>query len=159
MDSRQMDNKRLVVRVAGFDVRLDVLYEPATHMWIDLAPDGTVRVGLDSLEVHSCGTVAALGMVEEGCSLRRGEPIGSLEAEKFVGSLRSPLSGVVTAVNEKLLERPALLDHDPYGSWMVELRPSEFAAETATFVSGDAAIAEWFAGEVAEYRAKGVLAE
>jgi glycine cleavage system H protein len=145
--------------VCGFHVRMDVAYDPESHMWVQSAPGGRVRIGLEPLEVEASGTVAAVTVEGRGTRLARGEQVGSLEAEKFVGPLRCPLSGVVAAVNEVVVEHPSKVDSDPYGSWLVELEPTNLDEETEHLVSGRAAIREWFSAQVSEYRLKGVLAE
>lgn len=146
-----------LMTVEGFPVDPGRGYEPATHMWVDTR--GSVRVGLDALGVETSGTLAALELVEAGVEGRRGEVFGSLEAAKFVGPLLLPVGGRVVAVNQAVLEDPGLVERDPYGhGWLVELAdvpPDDLAG----LVWGREAVTAWFAGAVAGYRAKGVLAE
>ena len=33
----------------------------------------------------------------------------------------SPVTGVVCAVNEELLDAPELLNHNPYGAWIMKV--------------------------------------
>lgn len=146
-------------RVAGFEVRLDVAYDAGSHMWVEVLDRGRVVVGLDPLIVEANGTLAAVAFSRVGAELRRGEPFGSLEAEKFVGPLTAPLSGVVTAVNPAVAERPSLVDADPYSAWLVEIEPAALDAEAPALIAGADEIRAWFAAEVGEYRLKGVLAE
>lgn len=145
--------------VAGFRLRLDVAYDPASRTWVEVRPDGRVRVGMDPLEVEASGTIAAVSLVEVGSNVGRGGQIGSLEAEKFVGPLTSPLAGTVEAVNEEVLASPAEVDRDPFGAWLVEIRPEPGTEATAGLVAGAENVRRWFSQEVAEYRLKGVLAE
>lgn len=144
-------------RISGYQVRLDVSYDPATHTWLEEQSPGRVRVGLDPLEIEASGTVAALSLVPAGSVVERCASMGSLEAEKFVGPLLSPLSGTVVAVNDDLLAQPSELDRDPYSAWLVEIDCGDSAP--IGLVSGAAQVREWFEGQVAEYRLKGVLAE
>jgi len=143
--------------VAGFTLRTDLAYDQATRTWIESRPDGLVRIGLDPVEVEASGTVAALSLVEVGAEVARGDQIGSLEAEKYVGPLKSPLAGVVESVNEQVISHPSQVDADPYEAWLVEIRPSGPLPQD--LVSGEQKVIELFEHQVREYRLKGVLAE
>lgn len=144
--------------VAGYPIRLDLAYDPMSRTWLEPRPEGSYRVGMDPVEVEASGTIAALVFVEVGTCLKRGEPLGSVEAEKFVGPLTSPLTATVSAVNPDVVARPSLVDADPYGAWLVELSPLP-GCEEADLLRGAAEVRRWFEAQVAEYRLKGVLAE
>ena len=50
-----------------------------------------------------------------------GEALGDVESVKAVSDVLSPVSGVVKAVNEELLDNPALVNEDPYGAWLIQV--------------------------------------
>jgi glycine cleavage system H protein len=145
--------------VLGFLVRLDLAYDPRSRTWLERLEGGRVRVGLDPVEVEASGTVAALSLPTPGQVVRRGGELGSLEAEKFVGPLLSPVSGTVTAVNDQVLAHPSEVDQDPYRAWLVELAPEPEVGGPVELVQGAEAVRAWFEQTVLEYRQKGVLAE
>lgn len=145
--------------VEGYRVALDRSYDADTHVWVSvLAPD-RVRVGMDPLGVETSGTLAQLSFLPVGTSLRRGQSFGGLEAAKFVGPLTAPLSGVLTAFNQAVLDNPGLPEVDPYDEgWLVELAPTEMEQEMSVLVSG-ADVVPWFSRRLADYRLKGVIAQ
>ncbi len=146
--------------VKGFEVRMDRLYDLVHHMWVEDVGDGRVRIGMDSLGVETSGTLAHLSAVAVGTVVTRGEPFGSLEAEKYVGPLVAPLSGTIVAVNDEVFSDPAKVESDPYESgWMIEMETTALAAERGGLIGGSDLIAERFAQKVTEYRLEGVLAE
>jgi len=146
--------------IEGFAVRADLAYELERHMWVADRDDGRLRVGMDALGVETAGTLAHLDFVDVGTVLARGEPFGTLEAEKFVGPLVTPVAGVVVTVNVGATEDPGVVEREPYdGGWMIEISPSAGDADIAALVSGVDAITERFRARVAEYRRDGVLAE
>lgn len=153
------ETRQQLERVSGYQVRLDLSYDPLSRTWLEFRRGGLVRVGIDPLEVEASGTVAALSLAPAGTQLGRGDEMGSLEAEKFVGPLRSPLSGTIEAVNDMVLSRPSEVDRDPYGAWLLEIRPDSVASEAALLVTGPSEVRSWFEAQVREYRLKGVLAE
>jgi glycine cleavage system H protein len=144
--------------VEGFEIRLDRSYEVTHHMWVQ-ADGVVVRVGMDSLGVETSGTLAHVALGEAGRSVAAGDAFGSLEAEKYVGPLVTPVSGRVIAVNADVVENPGLVHMDPYDKgWMVEIEPVDAEGDLSSLVSGDAAV-EAFSKKVTEYRLEGVLPE
>ena len=47
--------------------------------------------------------------------------MGEVESVKAVSDLFSPIDGVVTEINEKLLDHPELVNEDPFGEgWLIK---------------------------------------
>ena len=146
------------LEIAGYALDRDRSYHPDTHVWVARDANGVVRLGLDPLGLETMGTLAQLEFLPPGTVVDRGEPLGTLEAEKFVGPLESPLSGTVRAINHDMVADPRLVHDDPLAAWLVELDPADYAGEAASLIGGDE-IEGWFTAKLAEYRLKGVLAE
>jgi len=148
------------IEVQGYELALDRGYEPETHIWVQVIAPDRVRLGMDPLGVETGGALAQLALVPVGTEVRRGEPLGSVEAEKFVGPLRAPISGTVVAQNEATIADPGLVHRDPLGEgWLVELEPTDFDADRQLLVEGAEQVVPWFEQKIADYRLKGVLAE
>ncbi len=57
---------------------------------------------------------------DEGTELTAGEDFGVVESIKAVSDVYAPVSGTVTAVNDRLRDEPELLNEDPFGDgWML----------------------------------------
>lgn len=147
-----------VAVVSGYRVRLDLAYDPEAECWVELVGERRARVGLDPVSAETSGTLAQLALVAVGTAVTRGEPLGSLEAEKFVGPLVAPLSGTVVARNEAVIARPSLVEDDPYRAWLVEIELARPGDELGRLVAGDE-VAPFFAARVERYQREGVLAE
>lgn len=142
----------------GFSVRLDLPHDVSLHMWAEVLGPNLVRIGMDPLGVETSGTIAQLAV--EGGTVQRGSPFGSLEAEKYVGPLVSPLSGEVVAVNDAVVADPGLVERDPYGEgWLIELAPSHLDDELTSLATGAEAVEAEFVAKVEQYRKEGVLSE
>ncbi|HSL25971.1 MAG TPA: glycine cleavage system protein H [Acidimicrobiia bacterium] len=145
-------------KILGFTIRTDLAYDLDHHLWID-AGSVPVRVGMDPLGVETAGTLSQLLLRPPGVEASQGDAVGSLEAEKFVGPVVTPLSGLVTTVNEKVMADPGLVGRDPYGEgWLYELRPTR-PDELARLLSGEPAVVAAFEERIRRYRLEGVLAE
>ncbi|MEK7423126.1 MAG: glycine cleavage system protein H [Actinomycetota bacterium] len=146
--------------VRGFKVRLDRAYHLDFHLWVQSSEGDSVRIGMDPLGLETSGTLSQLEFAAVGTIVARGEPFGTLEAEKFVGPIRSPLSGMIVASNAEAMASPGICERDPYGEgWFVELTPFDFDGERDQLTEGTVTLVAAFAAKVDDYRRQGVLAE
>ena len=61
-----------------------------------------------------------------GTELEAGDELGSIESVKAVSELFAPIGGTVVEINEKLAEKPELVNTDPYGDgWMVRIKVAD----------------------------------
>lgn len=91
-----------------------------SHEWIR-TEDGVAVVGISDYAQHALGDVVFVNLPEVGDDVTAGEPFGDIESVKAVSDLVSPVSGVVCAVNEDLLDAPELVNQDPYGAWIIKV--------------------------------------
>jgi len=75
-----------------------------------------------------------------------------VETSKMVWQIIAPVSGVVVAVNDKLLAgNPAVIEHDPYGEgWILQLqKTSETTRELSQLMPGsDEKTKQWIAERI-----------
>jgi glycine cleavage system H protein len=92
-----------------------------SHEWV-LALDGkTARIGITDYAQLELGDLVFVNLPEVGDKAVKGERIADVESVKAVSDIYSPLSGVVKAVNEDVMDRPELINIDPYDAWLVEV--------------------------------------
>ena len=77
--------------------------------------------GLTDFAQHALGDIVFVNLPQEGDPVTAGEALGDVESVKAVSDVLSPVSGVVKAVNEELLDNPALVNEDPYGAWLIQV--------------------------------------
>ncbi len=105
----------------------DELNYTAEHEWIRRS-DGskTVRVGITDYAQSALGDVVFVSLPEVGVSVAKGAAVGEVESTKSVSDIYAPLSGTVSARNDKLDDSPDLINSDPYGEgWILELEVSD----------------------------------
>ncbi len=93
------------------------------HEWTKKSGD-TVKIGISDYAQDQIGDIVFVEMPEVGDSFTKGDEFGSLESVKAVSEMFIPLSGEVVAINEALEDAPELVNEDPYGSWIIEIMPS-----------------------------------
>jgi glycine cleavage system H protein len=91
------------------------------------APAGiALRVGISAFAVDQLGDIVFVELPPVGQVLERGASFGTVESVKAVEEMYAPVSGVVTARNDVVIDRPELLQQDPYGEgWLLEVEPSD----------------------------------
>jgi glycine cleavage system H protein len=99
------------------------------HEWVRHA-GAEARVGITDYAQKQLGDVVYLELPEVGRQLRKGDVFGTIESVKAVSELYAPVSGVVTAVNNTLAERPERVNADPHASWMIAIEPDETAGDS-----------------------------
>ena len=148
-----------LVEVSGYALPLDRYYHRTDNLWVRVEGE-LCRIGIDVLGQETSGDLAQLALVELGTELAAGMEMGTLEAQKFVGSLRAPISGTVVAVNGRLFDEPRLVNGDPFGEgWMLMVRPSSHLNEELAAMASADEVTPWFSERVRECRLLGILAE
>ena len=64
--------------------------------------------------------------VSEGDEVAQGDLLGTIESVKAASDIYFPASGKVVALNEDLLDKPEMVNTDPYGdAWMIKIELSD----------------------------------
>ena len=91
-----------------------------SHEWVRMDGDVAV-VGISDFAQDALGDVVFVNLPQEGDECTAGDAFGDVESVKAVSDLVSPVTGVVCAINEDLLDAPELLNQDPYGAWIIKV--------------------------------------
>lgn len=94
------------------------------HEWAGKT-GGNIRVGVSDYAQDQLGDIVFVEFPEVGDSFDKGDEFGTLESVKAVSELYIPVSGEIVAVNEALEDEPELINQDPYGAWIVEIKPAD----------------------------------
>ena len=93
----------------------------AEHEWVRV--DGTTaRLGITDFAQESLGDVVFVQLPEVGVEIVAGASAAEIESTKSVSDVYVPVSGVVSRVNDALVDAPELVNQDPYGAgWILEV--------------------------------------
>lgn len=94
------------------------------HEWVRLEDgDKVAVVGITDFAQESLGDVTFVELPNPGASLAQGKTFGVVESVKAVSDLYAPVSGEVTEVNKEVVNRPELLNEDPYAkAWLLKVK-------------------------------------
>ena len=136
-------------RLVGWDAELAASYRglrmplrellSPQHTWARVER-GKVTVGADDFAQKVLGPLDAVELPEVGTVLRQGDPLMTLRHGGRVLTLRAPVAGRVSAVNEKLASEPHLINDAPYGfGWAAVVEPDSLDESKRALKQGKAA--------------------
>lgn len=102
------------------DLREGLLYSKS-HEWVKEEGDEVV-IGLTDYAQSELGDLVFVNLPEEGDEITAGESFSDVESVKAVSDVFSPVSGVVSEINEELLDAPELINESPYEAWFVKVK-------------------------------------
>ena len=125
--------------VRGFDFPDDLFYLLEQDAWVRRDAVDIATIGLTSLGAHISGEFVEFTPKPVGSAIERGRSIGTLEMSKVIRSARTPVAGVIVAINEVVRAEPGLINGDPYGAgWLAKIRPTAWGEDTRDLVTADA---------------------
>lgn len=121
--------------VSGYLVPLH-LYFYRGHSWARLENNGIVRVGIDDFAAKLVGKVASVELPKIGEKICQGSPASEIKRNGHKARIRSPMDGVVLAVNP-LWTKPHNTLTDPYGKdWMFLIEPVNLKQDIGNLLYG-----------------------
>lgn len=129
----------------GCIVPSGLLYDLQADVWVRLEEaDGETQavVGMTDIAQTRGGRLVHVSWKKVGARVARGRPLAVIESAKWVGPMRSPLSGEVLACNDREFALDiAVANRDPYGrGWFYRLRPTDLRAELPDLAGGARAL-------------------
>lgn len=102
----------------------DDLKYTKTHEWCRIDGD-TATTGITDFAQHELSDIVYVEVTTVGQTVKRDDPIGTIEAVKAVVDMNAPVSGEVVEGNESLKDAPDKVNKDPYGEgWIARIRMS-----------------------------------
>lgn len=93
----------------------------ASHEWVKGTGEKTVQIGLTDHAQSELGDLVFVNLPTVGDAVVVGDTFGDVESVKAVSDIYSPVTGTIIAINEQLLDNPALINNDCYDAWLVEV--------------------------------------
>ena len=120
-----------------FKVATDRSYTPE-GVWAK-AEGGRVTVGVSDFFQQRNGDVAFAEVREEGSVVAAGDEFANIETIKVDIDLSCPVSGTISAVNERLELEAELINEDPYGAgWIAVIEAADWPADQANLMASEA---------------------
>lgn len=124
-----------MVEYKGCRVPEDLMYNLEYHTWVKI--DGEIAtLGITEPAQAYSGEVIFIKIKDGGTKLQKGSILATVESAKFMGPVRTPLSGTVAEVNAAVKSTPTLINSDCYSNWVAKIKPEKLNDEVGTLVSG-----------------------
>jgi glycine cleavage system H lipoate-binding protein len=112
-------------QVAGFELAEDTYYHDG-HTWAKPEYGGRVRVGMDDFAQKLLGRLKGIEIPNIGHEVKQGEVGFQVRKNGDVAQVLSPVDGIVSYVNDQLLDNPELLNKSPYeDGWLFIVEPTK----------------------------------
>lgn len=132
----------------------DLLYDPEGFVWVRPSDRDEVTLGITSLYAAVIGRPAKITSRTPGAMYEKGAAIGFVESGKYFGPIRSPVRGILTAINERVLSNPRATIEALYGEgWFARIRPSNLSKDRSALVQLPAG-RETFSKQIAVLRVR-----
>ncbi len=108
----------------------ELLYDVGNSTWLRIDSDREVTVGVTSLLSAVAGKLIRVKLKPSGATIKRGQSLGTLESERFVGPVPSPVSGELVQTNQRSVDLPRTINDSPYEQgWIARIKPMQFSTE------------------------------
>ena len=91
-----------------------------SHEWVK-EEDGVCTIGITDYAQEALGDLVFVNLPEVGDMVTAGESFSDVESVKAVSEVFCPVSGVITEVNEAVLDDAALINEAPYEAWLIKV--------------------------------------
>ena len=108
-----------------------------SHEWVRVAGD-VATVGITDHAQHELTDVVFVELPAMGRQVKAGDACAVVESVKTASDIYSPVSGEVVAVNQTVVDQPALVNSDPYANgWFYQVKLSQPAELNALLSAPD----------------------
>jgi glycine cleavage system H protein len=113
-----------------------------THEWIDFKDDTTAIIGITDFAQGQLGEIVHVNMPPEGEVFAAGDVVAGIESDMAAADMFLPVTGTISAVNERLMDQPDLINTSPYDAWICEVSGIEDKLELISAEEYDAFLQE-----------------
>jgi glycine cleavage system H lipoate-binding protein len=134
-------------REYGFAVPQGYSFHPG-HTWAMNETGESTRVGLDTFAANLLGNIEKIDVMSPNRWIRQGQRLMTVKGDGASIDLLSPVEGVITAVNNDLINDPALANRSPYkDGWVAIIKSPDFAINQKNLIQGPM-VAPWMQNNV-----------
>lgn len=113
------------------------LHYTAEHLWVLPEPHGHWLAGITDYAQDLLGDIVFVDPPKPDTALVNGQPCGIVESVKTGSDLHAPMNGVITEINQDVLDAPESINDKPYAAWIFKFKPDDMN-QTAHFLDADA---------------------
>jgi glycine cleavage system H lipoate-binding protein len=140
-----------LTNVSGYAIA-DGYYYHRGHSWAMIDYGARIRVGLDDFATRLLGPNKKIEVPALGDKVVQNETGWVLKRDKHRAEMLCPVQGIVTAVNQKLLDTPELMHKSPYQmGWLFMVEPTRMKKNLKDLMTGQEG-EDWMENEATRLR-------
>jgi glycine cleavage system H protein len=129
----------------------DDLFYDEEHIWAKAEGD-VVTIGMSQFGQDLAGEIVYVEVPRVGRTVSKGEAFMSMESGKWVGRVKSPVSGEIVEANEEVEWESTIVNEDPYGEgWLAKIKVSDLSELDTLMKADSTGFAEFIAAERVKY--------
>lgn len=106
------------------------------HEWVRME-DNVATVGITPFAQEKLGDLVFVELPGVGARFDQGAVAATVESVKAASDVYAPVAGEVTAVNDRLVKEPGLVNGEPTGDgWLFKMKPADPAEVDALLDEG-----------------------
>jgi len=95
------------------------------HEWVVMRNE-IATIGISDFAQNQLGDIVSIELPKIGSTFKQMQAMAIVDSVKASSDIFCPLSGVVSEINENLIEQPELINQSPYESgWILKIKPSQ----------------------------------
>ena len=99
------------------------------HVWLLSEQEGEFILGISEFAQQQLGDIVFVDLPSVGDNTIEKNSCLVVESVKSASDVISPISGIITAVNERLVDSPELINESPYQEgWIIRIKGDSDAA-------------------------------
>ena len=102
------------------------LFYSNDHEWVKVEGE-EAYIGISDYAQEHLGDIVYVELPEVDDELAKEDSFSAVESVKAAADVYIPVGGKVVAVNEALIDDPALLNSDPYENWIIKIELADKA--------------------------------
>ena len=96
------------------------------------------KIGITTFAASSLGDIVYIELPQPPLSISAHDTIGAVESVKSASDIMSPVSGTITSKNDKLEDKPGIVNKDPEGEgWIAGIEVSDEGREQVGALMGE----------------------
>ncbi|MCR3956924.1 MAG: glycine cleavage system protein GcvH [Gudongella sp.] len=102
------------------------LFYTKDHEWVKVEGDEAF-IGISDYAQHHLGDIVYVELPDVDDEFEKGEDFAAVESVKAASDVFMPVGGKVVAINEDLMDDPALLNQDAFENWLIKVELADKA--------------------------------
>lgn len=123
------------MNIEGYSIPENLLYT-AEHDWLRIENDKKTIIGITDYAAKTLHDIVYVDLPVIDSKVEHLSPFGSIESVKAVSDLYSPITGIISKLNDDLKTNPEIVSQSPYDKgWMLEVVPSSLETESKSLLT------------------------